>query len=140
MAQLLLDVGRVEGGTMNPLSPWLLSSNPYDETPSNPTRFPQERFTPMFAIHETPEAYDIEAELPLSKRRDVSVEPRGRYIEIWCGRAMDHDDDDREPHPPRFGSFVSRLTLGHAIDVAHTRVTFEHGILLIHAPKEDPAN
>src|SRR6185369_15847022 len=99
---------------MNSLNSSLLASSSYDESARDHTRFPQERFTPLFAIHETPEAYEIEAELPKSRRRDVSVKPRRHYIEVWCSHACDHDDEDALDgisHPAHFGSFVSRLTL-----------------------------
>jgi HSP20 family molecular chaperone IbpA len=105
--------------------------------PGDRARSGQDRFAPLFTIHETPDGYDIESELTRSTRADISVKPHRHYVEIRCGRAIDHDatDVDEANRPHQFGSFVTRLPLPEAIDVAHTNATFRHGLLHIHAPK-----
>jgi HSP20 family molecular chaperone IbpA len=94
--------------------------------------YERDRFTPLFTIHETPDTYDVETELPRSKRRDVKVTMHRHSIEVSCGRAMDHDVGHR---PRRFGPFITRLPLKDAVDIGNKQITFEDGILFIHAPK-----
>jgi HSP20 family molecular chaperone IbpA len=89
-------------------------------------------FRPLFTIHETPDTYDIETELPRSRKRDVKVTMHRHSIEVSCGHAVDHDNEHRAPH---FGAFLTRLPLKDAIDIGHTQMTFEDGVLHIHAPK-----
>jgi HSP20 family molecular chaperone IbpA len=120
---------------MNSWTPWVLSASACDDVASDHARSEQDRFTPLFTIHETPDAYDIESELTCSTRRDVSVTPHRHYVEVQCGRAIDHEESLAEGSTARFGSFVTRLPLSEAIDVAHTSATFRHGVLHIYAPK-----
>jgi HSP20 family molecular chaperone IbpA len=120
---------------MNSWTPWLLSASACDDVPSDHARSGHDRFTPLFTIHETPDAYDIESELSRSARRDISVKPHRHHLEIQCGRAIDHEEPDTDNSTPRFGPFVARLPLSEAIDVAHTKATFRHGVLHIYAPK-----
>jgi HSP20 family molecular chaperone IbpA len=122
---------------MNSWNAWLPSASPCDEIPADSHRSQHDRFTPFFFIHETPDGYEIESELTRSTRADISVKPHRHYVEICCGRAVDHEEADREEpeRVPRFGSFVTQLPLRTAIDVAHTNATFRDGLLRIHAPK-----
>jgi HSP20 family molecular chaperone IbpA len=117
---------------MNSWNPWLLAASSCDEIPGEHDRAEHDRFAPLFTIHETPDAYDIESELARTSRSDISVKPHRHYVEIRCGRAIDHDGSGET----RFGSFVTELRLPEAIDVAHTDATFRHGVLRIYAPKQ----
>lgn len=92
----------------------------------------EDRFRPLLVIHETPEAYDIEGDLPNAARSDVAVHPHLRYVEIACGHALDHDEDDTRHD---YGSFSTRVDLGIAIDPKRARTTLKNGVLHIHAPK-----
>jgi HSP20 family molecular chaperone IbpA len=111
----------------------MFSASSCDELPAERAADLQDRFAPALMIHETPDAYDIEADLARASRRDVSVKPHPRYLEIRCSHAIDHAGDDDEAS--RFGSFVTRVSLGDAIDVAHTDIVLRRGVLRIHAPK-----
>jgi hypothetical protein len=60
---------------MNSWNSWVLTGSPSDEITSDHARSEQDRFIPLFTIHQTPDAYDIESELPRTSRTDFLVKP-----------------------------------------------------------------
>lgn len=107
-----------------------LSANAYLEPMPGSEAFDRDRFTPVFAIHETPDAYEIEGELPHCSAKHIDVKPHRKYVDIACDHAEEHADRPRE-----LGSFSTRLALTHAIDVSRTTVRYHHGVLSVRAPK-----
>jgi HSP20 family molecular chaperone IbpA len=111
--------------------PWL-SAGSFVGPPPGSRAFEEDRFRPVFTIHETPEAYDIESELPQARLSDVTVKPYRHHVEVSCGHAIDHVGAMRAR---RFGKFSTRVDLAVPIDPARAEMSFRHGLLRIHAPK-----
>jgi HSP20 family molecular chaperone IbpA len=93
----------------------------------------QDRFAPIFAIHETPEGYDIESDVVGASADDIRVQVRGQDVLIDCNHAIEHVS---ATETPMVGSFSRTIHLSHRIDAGHIRTALQNGRLTIHATKQ----
>ena len=95
---------------------------------------------PAIDVHETDDAYHVEADLPGVRPEDLEVRIRGNWITI-CGtrRSLRRIELGRTVQIERgHGRFCRSFRLEHAIDQARIETTFEDGTYHIVLPKTQP--
>ncbi|NMT62811.1 Hsp20/alpha crystallin family protein [Marinobacter orientalis] len=103
--------------------------------------FSSSDWTPAVDIKETPEAFNIEAELPGMSKDDVKVTVQDGVLSIQGERKHEEETDDKKHHRVErfYGSFLRRFTLPENVDEDSIRANFKDGVLSLTLTKVEPA-
>ncbi|MDF0751419.1 Hsp20/alpha crystallin family protein [Marinobacter sp. 71-i] len=103
--------------------------------------FSRSDWAPAVDIKETPEAFNIEAELPGMSKDDVKVTVQDGVLSIQGERKHEEETNDRKHHRIErvYGSFLRRFTLPENVDENSIRANFKDGILSLTLTKAEPA-
>lgn len=103
--------------------------------------FSRSDWAPAVDIKETPEAFNIEAELPGMKKDDVKVTVHDGVLSIQGERKHEEETNDNKHHRIErvYGSFLRRFTLPENVDENSIRASFKDGILSLTLTKAEPA-
>ncbi|MCL7942708.1 Hsp20/alpha crystallin family protein [Marinobacter sp. ATCH36] len=103
--------------------------------------FSRSDWAPAVDIKETPEAFNIEAELPGMSKDDVKVTVHDGVLTIQGERKHEEETNDKKHHRIErvYGSFLRRFTLPENVDENSIRASFKDGILSLTLTKAEPA-
>ncbi|MDK8462438.1 Hsp20/alpha crystallin family protein [Marinobacter sp. SS13-12] len=103
--------------------------------------FSRSDWAPAVDIKETPEAFNIEAELPGMSKDDVKVTVQDGVLSIQGERKHEEETDDKKHHRIErfYGSFLRRFTLPENVDENSIRANFKDGVLSLTLTKAEPA-
>ncbi|PXX91756.1 heat-shock protein [Marinobacter vulgaris] len=103
--------------------------------------FSSSDWTPAVDIKETPEAFNIEAELPGMSKDDVKVTVQNGVLSIEGERKQEEETDDKKQHRVErfYGSFLRRFTLPENVDEDSVKASFKDGVLSLTLTKTEPA-
>lgn len=98
-------------------------------------------WAPSVDVAETPEAFEIKAELPDVKRDDVKVAVENGELRISGERRQEKEEKDRKYHriERSYGTFMRSFVLPDNVDEAKLSATFENGVLNVRLPKAEKA-
>jgi HSP20 family protein len=98
-------------------------------------------WSPTADVIETPEEFQVKAELPDVKRDDVKVSLEGRTLVIQGERKRRTESKEEKYHRVErsYGSFVRSFTLPADVDEAKIRAEYKNGVLDVRLPKLAPA-
>lgn len=99
-------------------------------------------WAPAVDIVETPQEFQIKAELPDVKKEDIKVSVHGGQLRIEGERRQEKEEKDQKVHRvERFhGSFMRSFMMPENVDESKLAAELKDGVLLVHLPKlEKPA-
>ena len=98
-------------------------------------------WSPMVDVVETPEEFQIKAELPEVKKEDVRVFVDEGILRIEGERKQEKEDKGKKYHRVErsYGSFLRTFTLPDYIDDSKVRAEFKDGVLNVRLPKTEKA-
>jgi len=98
-------------------------------------------WVPSVDIAETPEEFQITAELPQVKREDVHVSVDDRTLRIEGERKAASETKDKKFHRVErsYGSFLRTFALPDNVDGDKVKAEFKDGVLEVHLPKTTKA-
>ena len=102
--------------------------------------FSRSDWTPAVDIKETPEAFNIEAELPGMSKDDVKVTVQNGVLSIQGERKHEEETKDKKQHRIErfYGSFLRRFTLPENVDENSVQASFKDGVLSLTLTKAEP--
>ncbi len=94
-------------------------------------------FFPAFEVKETPEAFQIKADLPGVKTEDVDVSITANRLMIRGKREAEKEEksDTFYLFERSYGSFARSFTLPEGVDAEHIRADLKDGVLALTLPK-----
>ncbi|WP_152206593.1 Hsp20/alpha crystallin family protein [Marinobacter changyiensis] len=119
----------------------LLGLTPGSEGPGGKDLFSSSDWTPAVDIKETPEAFNIEAELPGMSKDDVKVTVQNGVLSIQGERKHEEETKDKKQHRIErfYGRFLRRFTLPENVDENSVQASFKDGVLSLTLTKAEPA-
>lgn len=95
--------------------------------------------TPRMDIAETEKGYELTADLPGMKDRDVDVSVSNDVLTITGERTYEQESDERSVHLSErgFGAFKRSFTLPDDVDQDHVQARLKNGVLAIFLPKSE---
>jgi len=95
-------------------------------------------WSPTVDIVETPEEFQIKAELPEVKKEDVKVSVDAGILRIEGERKQEKEEKGKKYHriERSYGSFLRTFTLPDNVDLEHIQSTLDNGVLKLHVPKK----
>lgn len=98
-------------------------------------------WAPSVDIAETPEEYQIKAELPEVKKEDVKVSVDNGVLRIEGERKQEKEEKGKKWHRVErsYGSFMRTFTVPDNADSAKIAAEFKNGVLSVHLPKSASA-
>jgi len=99
----------------------------------------QGRFAPAMDIHETEDAYVVEADVPGLKKDDIHLEVADNVLTIKGERKEQKEEKEKNYHRVErsFGSFARSVALPNGIDGTKVSAKFEDGVLKVTLPKHE---
>lgn len=96
-------------------------------------------FRPACDVSETPEAYQVRADLPGIKPDDITVQVMGDAVRITGERKEEKEEKDKTYHriERRSGSFCEVLQLPGPINEEKIQAEFHDGVLTVTLPKSE---
>ena len=109
--------------------------------PSNKDALAVFDWAPTVDIVETPEEFQIKAELPDVKKEDVKVSVDNGVIRIEGERKQDKEEKGKKYHriERNYGSFLRTFTLPDNVDETKVQAEFKDGVLNVRLRKADKA-
>lgn len=94
-------------------------------------------WSPTVDIAETPEEFQIKAELPEVKKDDVKVSVENGVLRLEGERKQEKEEKGKKYHRVErsYGSFLRTFTLPDNIDDAKVQAEFKDGVLNVRLPK-----
>jgi HSP20 family protein len=94
-------------------------------------------WNPSVDIAETPEEYQIKAELPEVKREDVHLSVADGVLRLTGERKQEREEKGRKYHrvERHYGAFTRAFTLPENVDASRIRADFKDGMLSVRMPK-----
>jgi len=98
-------------------------------------------WAPSVDIAETPEAFEIKAELPDVKKEDVKVFVEDGQLRISGERRQDKEEKGKKYHriERSYGSFMRSFALPENVDDAKLSAEYKDGVLNVRLPKTERA-
>jgi HSP20 family protein len=98
-------------------------------------------WAPTVDIVETPEEFQIKAELPDVKKEDVKVSVDNGVIRIEGERKQDKEEKGKKYHriERSYGSFLRTFTLPDNVDESKVQAEFKDGVLNVRLRKAEKA-
>jgi HSP20 family protein len=99
----------------------------------------QGRYAPAMDVHETEDAYVVEADVPGLKKDDVHIEVADNVLTIKGERKDEKEDKDKNYHRVErsFGSFARSVALPAGFDGTKVSAKFDNGVLTVTLPKPE---
>ncbi len=96
-------------------------------------------WSPSVDIAETPEEFQLKAELPEVKKEDVKVSVESGVLRIAGERKQEKEEKDKKYHRVErsYGSFMRSFTLPENVDDGKVQAEFKDGLLMVHLPKTE---
>ena len=94
-------------------------------------------FTPLADIEETPDAYQVEIELPGVKKADLDIEIAGRRLTVTGERKERERVGILRKRERIVGRFRYEVTLPGDVDDAGVEAHLEEGVLVVSVPKPE---
>lgn len=93
--------------------------------------------SPAIDVVETPQAYEVTAELPGVEEKDIDVSISNGFLVIKGEKRKEHEENKKGyyTHERQFGSFERRFSVPEGINTAKIEATFKKGILIVTLPK-----
>lgn len=97
------------------------------------------QWSPSVDIIETPQDFQVKAELPEVKKEDIHVNLTDGVLHIEGERKQEREEKDKKFHRIErfYGSFKRSFTIPANIDESKIRAEFKDGLLSIHLPKAE---
>lgn len=101
----------------------------------------QADWSPAVDISETPEEYQIKAELPDVKKEDMKVSVEHGVLRISGERKQEKEEKGKKYHriERTYGSFMRSFQLPDAVDTSKVTAEFKDGMLHVRVPKTEKA-
>ena len=98
-------------------------------------------WSPTVDVVETPEEFQIKAELPEVKKEDVKVSVDDGVLRLEGERKQEKEDKNKKFHriERSYGSFLRSFTLPDNVDDTKVRAEFKDGVLNVRLPKTEKA-
>lgn len=117
----------------------------FNETMRFPSRgtsaLNSESWGPSVDIHENPDNYQIEADLPGMKKEDINIDLQGNVLTLSGERKHEAEssagDDVRVER--RYGKFIRSFTLPQNVDPENIKASYNDGVLRLLLPKKEEA-
>ena len=95
--------------------------------------------TPRMDIAETEKAYELTADLPGIRDKDVDVSVSDDVLTITGDRGYEQKSDGRSVHLSErgFGAFKRSFSLPDDVDQDHIQARLANGVLEVHLPKTE---
>jgi HSP20 family protein len=96
---------------------------------------------PYIDVHETDEAYELEADLPGMKPEDITVAVEGHEVVLKGERRAEYEatKEGMRRVERRFGTFHRRVTLPGAVKTDEVNARYANGVLTVTVPKAEAA-
>jgi HSP20 family protein len=96
-------------------------------------------WAPSVDIVETPEAFEIKAELPEMKKEDVKVSVEDGQLRISGERKQEKEEKGKKFHRVErsYGSFMRSFALPENVDESKLSADYKDGVLNVRIPKAD---
>lgn len=103
--------------------------------------FSRSDWAPAVDIKESPNAFNIDAELPGMSKDDVKVTVQDGVLSIQGERRQEEETGDNKHHRVErvYGSFIRRFTLPENVDQNSIKASFKDGVLSLTLTKAEPA-
>lgn len=103
--------------------------------------FRRSDWAPAVDIHETPEAFEIHAELPGIKKEDVKVTVHDGVLTLQGERQKKEESGEGKTHRVErvYGSFMRRFTLPDNVSENEINANIKDGVLSLTLKKVEPA-
>jgi HSP20 family protein len=94
-------------------------------------------WSPMVDIAETPEEFQIKAELPEVKKEDVKVSVENGILRLEGERKQEKEEKGKRFHRVErsYGSFLRTFSLPESVDDTKVHAEFKDGVLSVRLPK-----
>jgi HSP20 family protein len=96
-------------------------------------------WAPSVDITETPEEFQIKAELPEVRKEDVKVRVEDGVLSISGERKQEKEEQNKKWHRVErsYGSFMRTFTLPANVDETKLRADYKDGVLTMRLPKSE---
>ena len=96
---------------------------------------------PVVDIEESPEAYQVRAELPGMKLEDIKITVADNALSIRGEKRREEEKKGTTYHRVErvYGSFERSFSLGHAVAADKIEATYRDGVLEVSIPKAEEA-
>jgi len=96
---------------------------------------------PSVDIHETAEAYEIQAELPSVKKEDIKVNVENGVLYLRGERKLEKETKEKKVHRVErsYGSFVRSFALPDDVDESAIKADYKDGLLNVQLMKSTKA-
>ena len=96
-------------------------------------------WAPSVDIAETPEGFQIKAELPEVKKEDVKISVDGGVLRIEGERRQEKEEKGKKFHriERSYGSFLRTFTLPDSVDESKVQAEFKDGVLNVRLPRSE---
>ena len=96
-------------------------------------------WSPTVDVAETPDEFQIKAELPEVKKEDVIVSVDNGLLRLEGERRQEKEDKGKTYHRVErsYGSFRRTFMLPDNVEYTKVRADFEDGVLKVHLPKTE---
>lgn len=100
-------------------------------------------WSPPCEVHETPNAYELRAELPGIRKEDIKVDIEENRVSFSAEKRNTRTQDASKENKTHFsefsyGSYSRTFTLPQSIDLEKSGAAFDHGVLSITLTKAAP--
>jgi HSP20 family protein len=98
-------------------------------------------WTPPVDIHETPEAYQVQAELPGMTREDIDITLEHNVLRLTGERKLEKEQNQGNFHRLEryYGTFARSFSLPAQVNAEGIQASFKDGVLSITVPKAEQA-
>lgn len=99
----------------------------------------QGRFAPAMDVHETEDAYVVEADVPGLQKDEIHIEVADNVLTIKGERKDEKEQKEKNYHRVErsFGSFARSVALPNGFDGGKVAAKFENGVLTVTLPKHE---
>ena len=97
------------------------------------------QWTPTMDIHETDDAFVVQAELPGVDKKDVHLEVDHGFMTLSGDRHEEKNIEDGNAHhiERSFGHFMRSFSLPANVDSEHVEASMKDGVLEVRLPKKE---
>jgi HSP20 family protein len=124
------------GGYVSPFDVFNQAFNQFLRTEGD-TQESTRAWAPAVDILETPEAYEVKAELPGIPKEDVHISVENNILTLKGERKFEKDESKENYHriERTYGAFARSFNLPTRVDHDRVQARFDNGVLTISVPK-----
>lgn len=110
-------------------------------SPGSTSALNADNWGPSVDIHENPESYEIEADLPGMKKEDINIDLQGNVLTLSGERKHESESSagDEVRIERRYGRFLRSFTLPQNVDPESIKANYQNGVLKLVLPKKEEA-